>query len=293
MIFHVIMACHNRRALTVEAVEGALASGTQAGVDVRFTIFDDGSTDGTTEDLTGRNLPLVVLRGDGSAYWARSMALAESDVLSNVAGAASDMYLVWLNDDVRLDQDAFSRLRTVVEEHAGSVVVGAVRDPRSARVTYSGMRKRGLHPLRFELVDPAGAPKSVDTFNGNCIVVPLTVARQLGGIDGEFSHGLADIDYGLRCRNEGVPVLLAPGTVGTCPRNTPNLDMTPRARWHEFTGQKGGGNFSSLNRFLERHFRGPRAVVICASYALWWIRLVVRFRTNGMFRSNAGSVRIG
>lgn len=275
MKFFVIMACHNRKELTVRSVEQAQAAADYASVEISFTIFDDGSTDGTAEALADMPQSIQVLRGDGSAFWARGMAQAESAVLGDGLAARDesvDIFLVWLNDDVLLDGTAFLRLRNIIETHQRTIVVAAMRDAETGSVTYSGLRRRGLHPLGFELALPAELPQPVETFNGNLVIVPIAIARLLGGIDGGFSHAMADIDYGLRCGRARIPVLLAPGTHGTCARNLAGPRQTTFQDWRVFVGLKGGGNYSSLKRILRKSNRFTWLVVVTVTYVLWWLR---------------------
>jgi GT2 family glycosyltransferase len=267
----VIMACHDRRVLTVRAVELAQAAAEEAAIDISFTIFDDGSVDGTAEALSAMPHAIRVLHGDGNAYWARSMAVAEAAVLGAVA-QSSDEFILWLNDDVELDPGSLAIVKEMIDKNPGAVVVGGTRDAVSGDVTYSGMARRGLHPLGFGLVPPNEPPQFVETFNGNFVVVPVAVARLLGGIDGGFSHALADVDYGLRCGRVGVPIVLAPETIGVCARNPPSTRRALHLDWLAFTGTKGGGNYLSLRRILRKSNPHSWLAVVGATYALWWAR---------------------
>ncbi len=267
------MACHNRRDLTVRAMSSAVTAALTAGVDIDFTVFDDGSTDGTSKALQELDLPVQVISGDGSAFWASGMAQAERAVLAGSDAVDTD-YLVWLNDDVDLDISALLNLRRVVEEHEGSVVVGAMRDAISREITYSGLERAGMHPLRFNLVQPTTSTLPIETFNGNLVVVPLCVARALNGIDGEFSHALADIDYGLRCGRSGIPVHLAAGTQGTCSRNIPAGRHSNSHDWSAFLSVKGGGNFASMKRILQKSNPASWWIPIMVTYVLWWMRRI-------------------
>jgi GT2 family glycosyltransferase len=272
----VIMACHNRRELTLASVKRAQASADRAKVPISFTVFDDASTDGTAAALSQLPVSLQILAGDGSAFWAKSMAQAESAVLRDADDDSN--YIVWLNDDVQLDEGAFSALIEISAGAPRSVVVGATRDPMTGIVTYSGMRRSRLHPLKFSSLNPTEYPQLVDAFNGNLVLVPAAIARRLGGMDGGFSHALADIDYGLRCGRAGVNVLLAPSTYGTCPRNPPPVRGAVWQDWLAFTGPKGGGNYQSVRRILRKSNPRSWRFFIAATYGLWWIRRATLWR---------------
>ncbi|TFC61641.1 glycosyltransferase family 2 protein [Cryobacterium sp. TMB1-7] len=280
MNFSVLMACHNRKPLTVRAIDRAQDAADFAGIQISFTVFDDGSTDGTGAALEAMPQSIQILRGDGSAFWAKSMAAAEAVTLRS-SETSTDSFLLWLNDDVELDRDALLLLTDAIARNPGAVIVGAMRDPRSGDVTYSGLTRSGRHPLKFSAIIPRDACQSADTFNGNLVVVPHETARQIGGIDGEFSHAFADIDYGLRAARLDIPIILAPGTYGACTRNAIPPRGPARADWATFRGPKGGGNYPSLRRILEKSHKRSWRLVIATTYVLWWAR---RMQTLGSLR---------
>lgn len=280
MKLRVLLACHNRRELTVQSLIGAKRAADAAGVKVSFTVFDDGSQDGTSEAVISLPMQTEIIRGDGNAFWARSMAKAEASSLE-ANGFEDDVWVLWLNDDVVLDADAFQRLRICLEHHPYSVIVGSMRDPSTGTVTYSGLRKTGIHPLSFSRVQPSDRPEAADTFNGNLVAVPLRVAMELGGIDGGFAHGFADIDYGLRCGRLGIAILVAPGTYGTCARNPDPPRNTIISDWRSFTGPKGGGNFRSLKRIMSKSHPASGLTIIGLTYIWWWVRRISNIAYSG------------
>ncbi|WP_062071304.1 glycosyltransferase family 2 protein [Demequina sediminicola] len=264
----VLIACHNRKELTVRAVERVRAT---APVRTHITVVDDGSTDGTADALASIAGPdLTVLTGDGSLFWAASMAWAEKTVLYRRSDR--DFSLVWLNDDVRLDADALSRLVSVSAENPHSIVIGPMRDPDSSELTYGGFATAGIHPLRFDLIPWSSHQQHADTLNGNLVLIPATAADRIGPIDGEFAHALADIDYGLRARRLGIHVVVAPGTLGTCARNPAPPREPLLTAWRRFLSPKGGGNPASAARVLKKDRPGTWPLWWASTYVTWWLR---------------------
>ncbi|MBI4867593.1 MAG: glycosyltransferase [Candidatus Wallbacteria bacterium] len=221
-----VVACFNRREKTLACLESLQASSAAVaalGVGaIDVIVVDDGSTDGTATAVAERFPDARVIVGDGSLWWGGAMARG----LAAVPEAAD--FRLWLNDDVKLDADALARLvqthdRWLAENGSGAIVVGATRDPVTGTPSYGGALQGRVHPFRFAPVAPTEQPVRCDAMNGNIVLVPRDEARRLGGIDTVFVgvQGMADTDYALRARAEGIAVVLGPGTAGTCARDTP------------------------------------------------------------------------
>jgi GT2 family glycosyltransferase len=271
---HVIVASHNREAITVRALRSLRVATAQADVDFDVTLFDDGSSDGTIAGASGVVEQLNVLRGDGSAFWAKSMATAEQKVLTRTDVQPGD-WLMWFNDDVELTPSGLRDLLHSSETLAPGVIVGSTIDPTSGELTYGGLRRSGLHPLAFDLVAPPSVTEEairVNAFNGNVVLMPVHVARSVGPIDGGFSHAFADVDYGMRASSSGVPVWVTGGAVGLCSRNPAVAHPSLAAAWRAYVGKKGAGNPRSLLRYLRRHQPRSWWFFFASSYALWWVR---------------------
>lgn len=274
MTFRFLLAAHNRKNTTLRCLQSLEVAAGHAAVSIHVYLFDDGSTDGTTDSVLERYPATTVLYGDGTNYWAASMAQAEQRAASE-SGPAD--VLLWLNDDVVLDQDALARLAKAHESHPSRVLVASMRDPASNKPTYGGLVRLGPHPLRFGLVEAdVERPVPVDTFNGNLLAVPKRVVVEVGGIDGGFPHAWADIDFGLRLKRVNQPALLVPGTYGVCPRNPAAPRSSPLNEWRRFRGVKGGGNFAALRRLLSREVGRMWPIPIAWSYTAWWLRQIPR-----------------
>lgn len=255
----VVITCHNRRDTTVRCLEALRAQeGGQAALSLFVT--DDGSTDGTSEAIKGIWPEAKIIRGTGSLYWAAGMALAE-----RAAVRERPEYLFWLNDDTMLDPDAVARLLEVSREVPDAIVVGATVDPETGEATYCGRTRIDYHPQRLARLPLADHVQRADTFNGNVVLVPWSVRAAVGPIDGAFPHSYADDDYGLRATALGVPIVQAPGCVGTCPRNSPAPSLAVgglAARWGRLQSPTGLP-WRAQARFLRRHgdWRWPLILV--------------------------------
>lgn len=214
----VLLVCRNRRETTLKA----LRSLANAPDDLTLTavLFDDASSDGTVEAVLAEFPEVVVVQGDGNAFWNGGLHQAWIRALPLNVSA-----FLWLNDDVQLDVDALDRLiasrRQMMMERPDNhyILVGATRGD-DGRTTYSGQRReRSAFALRFRKVPPTTMLQPVDTFNGNIVLIPRAVVDLIGINDASFHHNMGDIDYGLRATTAGVSVRLLPGTLGVCSLN--------------------------------------------------------------------------
>jgi GT2 family glycosyltransferase len=254
----VLIACHNRRNLTLRCLRSLDA---QAEVDIEYEVFlvDDGSSDGTAEAVMEEFPSITVISGDGHLYWSGGMRLA----FQAASNEQLDFHL-WLNDDVVLDRNAVSHLLSTYEQaqrHAAvpSIVVGAVQDPVTGVTTYSGWNRGPFwRPFRFEQVEPGPHLKSCDTMNGNVVLIPRDTFQEIGAVDSAFVHTMGDLDYGLRLSKQDGQVWLAPSHVGTCKQNDlvevrrtslgrvdrvrdlASLKMMPPRPWLAFSRRHGG-----------------------------------------------------
>lgn len=278
-----ILTCHNRRDKTLACLRSCFEQQLPARTTLDAVLVDDGSSDGTANAVNELGKSVTIITGTGNLYWSAGMAIAEKSALEH-----SPDYLLWLNDDSVLDRDAVARLLAVERSSERlCIVIGAVRDPDSGEPTYSGVRRHRFHPLRFDRVEPEQRPVAVDTFEGNVVLIPRSIALKVGHIDGKFEHGAADYDYGLRARKAGVVNLLAPGTVGSCPYDhsyAPWFDtsLTVRERVRLLLGRKGVPPRSRA-RFLRRH-GGPL-------WPVFWLGPYARFALSLLHLSSRPSRR--
>lgn len=283
-----VMTVHNRKEHTLACLASLEAQqGFDGQVDVYLT--DDGSTDGTGEQVRRRFPAVRVLDGDGALFWNGGMRAAFAAALE----VGYDAYL-WLNDDVVLDPDALATMHTTWRTVAAQrptpvIVVGSTRDPDTAALTYGGVvRASRARPLAFRLVPPGAAPRPCDTMNGQCVLIPASAATRVGNLDPGYRHGLGDYDYGLRARRVGVALWVAPGTVGTCARNPARVagERPVVEEWRALRSVKGLP--PSDWRLFARRWAGPLWPVYWLSPYLRRLKraVVARVRSGSAARSS-------
>ena len=216
----VLITCHNRKDTTLRCLDSLFGQTRLKSVAAQVYLVDDGSTDGTAAEIAEHFPQVRILNGDGTLYWNGGMRLAFIEAMKH----GYDYYLM-LNDDTVLFPHAMavllethSSLEAMGKENA--IIVGSTRDPEVGRTTYGGVsRTSRLRRLKFDLVEPADSMLECETLNMNCALIPASVVKRVGNLDPVFTHAMGDYDYGLRARQHGCSVWIAPGYLGTCGAN--------------------------------------------------------------------------
>ena len=243
----ILMACHNRKLITKRCIDSIIRANELFHWNLKLFVVDDGSTDGTKEVLINSHLNSQVILGSGDWYWAKSMAFAESFVPDNFQGK------LWLNNDVELLPDALQKLGHFMAAFPSSIIVGQLLDPISNSISYGGLKQIGKLKNSFKVAASKGVEDGFQTFCGNFAYIPMSISRKLGPIDGNFSHGFADLDYGLRATKASVNILVPPTYFGYCASNPLPGDSTLRKRLAHLLSEKRGTPLKSQIKFFRRH----------------------------------------
>lgn len=210
----VIFTCFNRKEKTIQCVKSLLEGNPM--LDFSFVILDDNSTDGTDEALKkifALKEKMVILQGDGNSYWAGGMRKAIAYAKQN---KVSDYYLL-INDDVIFCPKSIEKMLEEYVPH--TALVGAMTNPDGS-FSYGGIRyTKGIH---YTEVKPTDTDRECDTFNMNCLLMDRDVFIQTPNFDEHYIHTLADFDYGLSMKRNGIPSIVATQYVGICQTNLPS-----------------------------------------------------------------------
>lgn len=276
----VLMTCHNRVENTADCLT-ALKKQQPFGASFDIFLVDDGSTDGTEQKARQIFPNATIIRGDGNLYWCGGMRVAFAQAIQQ----GYDFYL-WLNDDTHLDEDALLRVFQTYADVASrlghaSILVASTRDAPGA-ATYGGWRQRmgKLGSISWEKIPPqANHWIPCDTMNGNCVLIPRTVVERIGNMDAVFTHSMGDLDYGLRAKKSGIPIVVAPGYYGVCSANDgTGLWIDKRlpllGRWEKLLGSKG----LPVNEWMvfSRRHKGRLWILVWLSpYVMFWVNALL------------------
>jgi GT2 family glycosyltransferase len=269
----VLMTCHNRRELTLRCLRSLFAQHLPDGYSLRVVLTDDGSTDGTGEAVRHEFAAVTIVPGDGSLYWCGGTTAAW-----NVARPAG--FYLWLNDDVQLRAGALQALVDTFERSGDNrtIVAGATVDPLGNKTVTGGMRRESWYKCR--LLEPSDRATPCDSFNGNIVLVPRAAELLLGGLDPAYTHYFGDADYGIRARQAGIPVLLAPGHLGECRLNSRcntsfDAALSMRQRWARMLGPKGYRRPDQWWAFVRAHAPRPKVIFWLAPYVVFGLECLL------------------
>lgn len=260
----VIVTCHNRKEKTVNCVK-KLREGNPE-ILFQFIIVDDGSTDGTAQELekmedlvrwgNRESGSLFILREDGNQYWAGGMRKGMLFVKERIEAD----YCLLVNDDVDFFEYSIEKLAGMCYD---GIVVGATCD-KEGKLTYGGIRYNGKG-IRYEKVGIDAEEKECDTFNANCVLIPFGIFKRQPVIDSLYAHTLGDFDYGLGMKRAGVKIKVTDFYVGCCSLNDikgtwNDTSLSRRERIRKKEDIKGAP-FKQWFYFLKKNFGWGQALV--------------------------------
>ena len=240
----VVLATHNRRSSTLRSLASLLVAADTANAQISVIHVDDGSSDGTAQEVLRLIPDAQQILTDGNQYWAGAMRQGLA-----LAYQSNPDYVLWLNDDVLLYPDALKELLAVSNNPAAlTIAVGALVEPGTDTCSYSAVTaQRTWRNTVFGLLTPdqANSATAADTMNGNLVLLPRAVYQQVGNFDPVFQHGMADYDYGLRATQRfGCRIAVSSRFLGECARNSTegtfrDRSLGLRERWKLLLDPKG------------------------------------------------------
>lgn len=221
----VLLTCFNRKSKTLKCLKQLQESVTALDQQIELCIYltDDGSTDGTSEAVSKHYPEIKILKGNGNLYWAGGMRNSWKTAVKG----DYDAYLL-LNDDTDVKENF---LKTLLQTHdycmatygAAGIYIGATKDAKTQELSYGGAKLTNKFWFKYHFIAPTDTVQECDLGNANIMWVPKQVVQQIGILTEGYIHGVADYDYTLMAKKQNIPVLIAPGYLGTCTDDHENL----------------------------------------------------------------------
>ncbi len=199
---YVLIPAHNNRPQVLSVLRCLQG---QRGVPVRILLVDDGSADGTAEEVRREFPAVTVLRGDGTLWWTGANVLGVAHILAT-AGERDAILL--LNNDVTFEENYVALLWRCSEQLGRAVVGSTVVDDEHRGHMVGGLRL----DVRLRVTENTDAARmaqtdhddQVDVLPGRGTLVPVEVFRRIGTFDQRrLPHYGADYEFSIRARRAG------------------------------------------------------------------------------------------
>lgn len=215
----VLLTCHNRKEKTLKCIEtlyNILSLEGNESIELGIYLTDDGSTDGTSEEVTRRYPSVKLLKANGDLFWTRGMVNSWSAAIKD----GFDGYLL-LNDDTVLYDIVFKEIFFTDNysiQHYGQsgIYIGSTIDTSKNKTTYGGSVILDKFFYTNRLLNPNGTVQECDLGNGNIMFVSQDVVTKIGILSNQYNHAAGDNDYTLTAKNHKIPVLVMPSYCGEC-----------------------------------------------------------------------------
>jgi GT2 family glycosyltransferase len=205
---YIVIPVHNRLDETRECLESIMC---QTYNHFKVMVIDDGSTDGTSDFITGKYPEVTVLKGDGHLWWTGATNLGVHHILQH---CREGDYVLTLNNDTCLPP-AYLEIIISLARLAPRALIGSIARDYSRRDVSvdEGVRIGWFSAKFFKLKAPLqnGGESfySVSALPGRGTLIPVAVFREVGVYDAKnFPHYGADYDFSLRACRLGYLLLL-------------------------------------------------------------------------------------
>jgi GT2 family glycosyltransferase len=201
----VLITCFNRKKHTVKCIERLFSVFNS--IDVY--LVDDGSVDGTSQEIQNKFPQVKLIKGSGDLYWNRGMHLAWEH-----ARKKDYEFYLWINDDVTIYDNCFLELMECSKKsNYNSIITGVIESPDKKKIIYGGKDKQRNRLYK------EGDMKEVHYMNGNVVLVSRKIFKLLGNLDSRFHHDYGDVDYGFRALKNNIKIYTTTQIVGSCLEN--------------------------------------------------------------------------
>lgn len=250
----VLITCHNRKDKTIHCLDHLYASIQEVNDHLLFDTYltDDGSTDGTAEEVKKRFPKVFIINGNGSLFWAGGMRKAWE-----CASQKNDYdYYIWLNDDTIIKEHAIKELFDDYYEccsiYKKDGIITAACCNSHGEFSYGG-RNKGNE------IEPNNSIQKCSLINGNFVLVPRDIFLKIGNLDRRFTHAIADFSYGLTAIENGFECWTTKQYLATCEKNgCPRWCsvQTPLKERIRLLHSPKGINIEEHLYFIKKHKRG-------------------------------------
>lgn len=196
-MIYIVTAAHNRKEITISLVKSLQK---QTYTEWRFLLVDDGSTDGTSDEVKKILPTSIILFGDGNLWWGGALQRANQWLVVN---AADDDAVFFCNDDIFLPDDFLEKGIKGLEKFPSSMIIGngySVHDGTYLDGALQFFDSTGKH----DLLQPGSIGNMSST---RALFLRMTDLKKIGGFrPALLPHYGSDYEYTIRASKLGIDV---------------------------------------------------------------------------------------
>lgn len=255
----IIIPVHNRKHITLTC----LGNLDQLGYlkSEHIIVIDDGSTDGTSDEISSRFPDVVILPGDGSLWW--TGAIRKGMKYAYEEGATC---FIWLNDDCLVSAGTFECLEKFVRDNPDSIIgAQGYKDESKSEVLFGGKRRKIPHYSVLQY--PMDKTLPCEMLSGNLVCFSRSVVDKISFPDTSLPHYGGDTLYLVKARKAGFKLFVDTHTI-PIEIPTKSSDTYPSS-WLLYEGPP-----LSIIRLL---FKTQSML----SFKVWWVLLTTEYGIAG------------
>jgi GT2 family glycosyltransferase len=198
-MIYIILPVYNRKGKTLMFVECLLS---QTYKDYQLILIDDGSTDGTSDDVFLKMPEAVIIKGNGNWWWAGSLQQGYNWLKQNQTNP-NDLILL-INDDTEFDPNFLEEALRIVRQNERTLVKSLARDNETMKFS-DGYIHADLKKLKFTETDDISQANCTSTRGLFCRVADFF---EIGGfVPDKLPHYLSDYEYTIRAYRMGFKII--------------------------------------------------------------------------------------
>jgi len=258
----VLVLNHNRKDLLARCLR-ACERLEPAGVRPRVVCIDNGSTDGSADEVR-RLFPTVTVH-------ANRKNLGFARAYNEAIAAADSEWVALLNNDTVPEPAWLSEAYAAACRHRAACVGSRMLKDGGRRIDYVGATMNfyghGFHPHFDEPSSFCGEERPVIAACGGAMLCRRDVFLEAGGFDETYHAYFEDLDLGWRLNVLGHEVFYAPGSIVHHEHSATNATLVPgfqRLAWNERNGLR-----SVIKNYAEPRLARvlPVALALCVKRA--------------------------
>ena len=208
-----LIPVHNRRTTTIVGLRNLQETHDLDRWGV--VVIDDGSTDGTADEIAAMFPQVTVLKGDGNLWWAGAIYKGMEHAYRHGAE-----FFVWLNDDTLPLPNAIADLVSFCAAAPHRIATAqCYTDTTLTQTTYGGRAVKGFY-LKMLTAAP-GETTDCDVCSGNLVCLPRSVVDMIGHLPWQQTpQTWADVVYTWQAKQAGFEIKVLGSAMAICPKNT-------------------------------------------------------------------------